>query len=247
MHANPHETGYIQNSLPSQEWNSERSAPPVASGRARRASPGWRCEACGPPSCRRVVSRSGRRRLWGRSRRGKRTLLPAPIRFIGCCCRSRPFQDTREAIQALEFYRRRWSIEEYFKVLKSGARIEDRRLDHADDLRKCLAFDAITAWRVFDLDRLAREQPELPAAKALPKEELETLDLLLRDLGFRSRRNPPPDSKNRTIRQAVTDIGRLAGFQPSRRQPLPGNVKLWQGYVYLKPTVRIYILMKQQE
>ena len=27
MHANPHETGYIQNSLPSQEWNSERVVP----------------------------------------------------------------------------------------------------------------------------------------------------------------------------------------------------------------------------
>ena len=160
---------------------------------------------------------------------------------------SRPFQDTREAIQALEFYRRRWSIEEYFKVLKSGARIEDRLLDHADDLRKCLAFDAITAWRVFDLDRLAREQPELPAAKALPKEELETLDLLLGDLGFRSRRNPPPDPKHRTIRQAVIDSGSLAGFQPSKRQFSPGNTKFWKGCVLLKPAVRVYMLMKQKE
>ncbi len=71
---------------------------------------------------------------------------------------TRPFQDAQEAVQALERYRRRWVIEEYFKVLKSGARIEERRLDHADDLRKCLAFDAITAWRVFDLDRLARAE-----------------------------------------------------------------------------------------
>ena len=123
--------------------------------------------------------------------------------------------------------RQRWSIEEYFKVLKTGARIEDRRLDHADDLRKCLAFDAITAWRVFDLDRLAREQPELPAAKALPKEEIETLDMLLGHLGFRSGRNRSVDRRSRTIRQVVTDIGRLAGFQPSKRQPLPGNIKLW--------------------
>ena len=68
---------------------------------------------------------------------------------------TRPSQDAQAAVQALERYRRRWVIEEYFKVLKSGARIEERRLDHADDLRKCLAFDAITAWRVFDLDRLA--------------------------------------------------------------------------------------------
>ena len=160
---------------------------------------------------------------------------------------SRPFQDIQDAIQSLELYRRRWSIEEYFKVLKTGARIEDRRLDHADDLRKCLAFDAITAWRVFDLDRLAREQPELPAAKALPKEEIETLDMLLGHPGFRSGRNRSADRRSRTIRQVVIDIGKLAGFQPSKRQPLPGNIKLWQGYVYLKPAVQIYILMKQRE
>ena len=38
--------------------------------------------------------------------------------------------------------------QEFFRVLKTGTRIEDRRLDDAEDLRKCLAFDAITASRV---------------------------------------------------------------------------------------------------
>ena len=42
-------------------------------------------------------------------------------------------------------------------------RIEDRRLDHDDDLGKCLAFDAITAFRVWDLAHLARERPDDPA------------------------------------------------------------------------------------
>ena len=160
---------------------------------------------------------------------------------------TRPFQDAQEAVQALERYRRRWVIEEYFKVLKSGARIEERRLDHADDLRKCLAFDAITAWRVFDLDRLARVEPDRPAIRVLTREEIETLDLLLEDLGSHARKHQTPDPERQTIRQTVINIGRLAGFQPSKRQPLPGNIKLWQGYVLLKPAVRIYLLMKQKE
>ena len=93
---------------------------------------------------------------------------------------TRALQRVRDAIETLELYRRRWTIEEYFKTLKSGSRIEDRRLDHVDELRKCLAFDAITAWRVFDLGRQAREDPMLPAAKALAPEEIETLDMLLK-------------------------------------------------------------------
>ena len=53
--------------------------------------------------------------------------------------------DAETAKTVLAWYERRWTIEEYFRVLKTGTRVEDRRLDHADDLRKCLAFDAITA------------------------------------------------------------------------------------------------------
>lgn len=34
-------------------------------------------------------------------------------------------------------------IEEYFRVLKSGARSEDRRFSDADDLLKRLDFDAV--------------------------------------------------------------------------------------------------------
>ena len=125
---------------------------------------------------------------------------------------TRPFQDAQEAVQALERYRRRWVIEAYFKVLKSGARIEERRLDHADDLRKCLAFDAITAWRVFDLDRLARAEPDRPAIR-----------------GLAGKKSRPWTCSSKTS------------------DPTPGNIKLWQGYVLLKPAVRIYLLMKQKK
>ena len=57
------------------------------------------------------------------------------------------------AVRICRWYETRRSIEEYFHVLKTGTCIEDRRLDDADGLRKSLAFDAITAWRVFELER----------------------------------------------------------------------------------------------
>ncbi len=70
-----------------------------------------------------------------------------------------------DALKTVSFYERRWLIEEYFSALKVGTRIEDRRLDQADDLRKCLAFDVITACRVMTSGRLARSQPETPASR----------------------------------------------------------------------------------
>ena len=57
------------------------------------------------------------------------------------------------AVRICGWYETRWSIEEYFRALKTGTCIENRRLDDADGLRKSLAFDAITAWRMFELAR----------------------------------------------------------------------------------------------
>ena len=63
---------------------------------------------------------------------------------------------------ARKWYERRWT--EYFKALKSGMGVEDRQFDDADDLRKCLAFDAITACRVFDLQ--GAEQARRPGRRS---------------------------------------------------------------------------------
>ena len=55
------------------------------------------------------------------------------------------------------------------KVLKSGTRIKDRRLDAADDLCECLA---IATCCVFDLERTARDKPATPAEEVVAKDEI---------------------------------------------------------------------------
>ena len=70
-----------------------------------------------------------------------------------------------DARRVVAWYETRWTIEEYFGILKVGTRVDERKLDHADDLRKCLIFDSLTAWRVMDLERHARDTPCMPALK----------------------------------------------------------------------------------
>ena len=135
-------------------------------------------------------------------------------------------------------YESRWSIEEYFRVLKTGTRIEDRRLDDADDFRKCLAFDAITAWRVFELERAARERPARPAADVMDRDEIFMLYIELYRLGVIRVRAPPdyiPD-----LETFALDPGRYVGFIPSRRQPMPGTETLWSGMHYLMIATTTY-------
>ena len=53
-------------------------------------------------------------------------------------------------------YERRWLIEEFFKVLKCGTKLLDRRLSEAASLENRVVFDAVNAWKGFDITRLAR-------------------------------------------------------------------------------------------
>ena len=129
------------------------------------------------------------------------------------------------ALTALRWYELRWRVERFFHALKNGTRIEDRRLDHADDLRRCLAFDAITAFRVWDLSLLARERPDDPASLHVAAASIRALRVMASHHGFRVPRGPP----EMTVSRFVTLAGGLAGFHPSKRQPLPGTAKLWEG------------------
>ena len=135
------------------------------------------------------------------------------------------------------WYEARWGIEEYFRVLKSGARVEDRRLLDFDALVKCLAFDAVTAWRVFSLDRYARDEPETPAGDVLTEDEQGVIGTVVQAEGLlppRERGRPfPPD-----IRSWVILLARIAGWHPSKRRPLPGNEVLWRAFVQLQGMVR---------
>ena len=134
--------------------------------------------------------------------------------------------DADSARRAVEWYEARWTIEEYFRILKVGTRVEDRKLDHADDLRKCLAFDAVTAWRVMDLERRARDTPLMPALEMFSEHEIKVLYVWLQHRRIiRAPPDGPPD-----IRTFVIDLARLAGFRPSNRQPLPGTEKIWQAW-----------------
>lgn len=151
--------------------------------------------------------------------------------------------DAETAKTVVDWYERRWIIEEYFRVLKTGTRVEDRRLDHADDLRKCLAFDAITACHVFDLERMARDKPHTCADQVVTDDEIVILYVRLIAYGI-ARARPPPD-KPPDIRTFVIDVARLAGFHPRKSQPLPGTTLLWKGYVYLRDAAHTYRALKE--
>ena len=139
------------------------------------------------------------------------------------------------ALPIIEWYEKRRRIEEYFSALKTGTRITDRPWQAADDLRRCVAFDAVTACTVMSLERLARSDPETPAETGVHPDEIELLAVHSAKSKHRGKRGPP--TARPTIREFVINATRLAGFRPTNRRPTPGTRKLWEGY-----TIRSYFV-----
>ena len=59
-----------------------------------------------------------------------------------------PLNRLEDTLERIEWYCQRWQIEIFHKILKSGCRIEHRRLKNFDRLQPCIALFSIIAWRI---------------------------------------------------------------------------------------------------
>lgn len=103
-----------------------------------------------------------------------------------------PIRSRREALRCLRDYTRRWRIEDWHRVLKSGCRIEAHQHHTAQRLARAIAIDAVIAWRAMLLALLGREVPEMPAEWVFSPQEcrlLETLQPLVAPETMRDKKN----------------------------------------------------------
>ncbi len=70
-----------------------------------------------------------------------------------------PIETIEQVLKIIQYYLCRWDIEVFFKVLKSGCKVEDRELKSADSLTKIMALYMIVAWRVLYTMTMGRKQP----------------------------------------------------------------------------------------
>ena len=135
-----------------------------------------------------------------------------------------PVTDVETAQQLLRWYALRWRVEDYFRVLKTGCRVQQLQHQTAERLKRAIAMHAVIAWRIMLMTLLGREDPDLPA-------QLLFSDLEIRVLGAfaASRRYPPPED----LGAAVLVLARLGGYLARKHDPPPGHQLLWQGYVTL--------------
>jgi hypothetical protein len=127
-----------------------------------------------------------------------------------------------EALERLNWYAARWNIEVFHRTLKSGCRIEDRRLGDAESLQACLAIDLVVAWRVMYLTKLGRETPELPCSVFFEEAEWKAL-------ACHQQRSPTPPETPPTLGEAMRMVAKLGGFLGRKGDGHAGPTVLWRG------------------
>ena len=134
-----------------------------------------------------------------------------------------PITSFADALEKIKWYCLRWRIEMFFKVLKSGLKVEDCRLGTADRLVKYLAIMSIIAWRLFMITLLARTDPGKPCTDLLTEFEWKVLFMKV-NKGKELPENVP------SVGEVVVWIARLGGFLARKGDGFPGTITLWRGW-----------------
>lgn len=132
-----------------------------------------------------------------------------------------PVQSAQEAQEKVQWYLCRWQIEIYFRILKSGCKVEDLQLQERDRLEVALALYMIVAWRVLFLLMLGRTTPEISCEVALAPEEWKAVYLV-------TQKKKPPHQPP-WLQEMLVMIAQLGGFLARKGDGLPGPKALWIG------------------
>lgn len=147
----------------------------------------------------------------------------APIRWM--LLTNIPADGLENARAIIEWYRCRWEIEIFFRVIKNACRIEALRLQTAPRLYNAIAVYLIIAWRLHMLTMLARERPDIACSEVLSAQEWQTIYIM-------HKRKPPP-KKPPSLREATRMLASLGGFLGRKGDGEPGTKTIWIGYTNL--------------
>ena len=133
-----------------------------------------------------------------------------------------PIDDQESVRRIVRYYATRFMIEVFFRVLKSGCRVEERRFEHIDRLLPCVAVYLIVAWRTLMVCRLGRSCPEMDCEAIFEPAEWKSVWAVTQ--GESPPRTPP------TLGLMIRLVAQLGGYvnHPGRKDP-PGPQTIWLG------------------
>ena len=142
---------------------------------------------------------------------------------------SEPIETPEQQLRVVDYYRARWTIEEYFKAIKTGCEFEKKQLQDFEGLSNLLATFAPIAYRLLLLRTEVARGSDTPASNVLSTDELDVL---------RARGRIKLPAKP-TVRDAYLAIAALGGH--IKYSGNPGWLTLSRGYEKLELLVEGWV------
>jgi|SRR6187402_170498 len=151
-----------------------------------------------------------------------------------CLLTNEPIASLEQQIAIVDHYRARWTIEEFFKAIKSGCDFEKRQLQDYEGLVNLLAVFAPIAYRMLLIRSVSRTTPDAPATEVISKDHIDVLRV----------RGRLKLSADPTVREIYFAIAALGGHL--KRNGDPGWSTLAYGLEKLDTLVEGWIAAKLQ-
>jgi hypothetical protein len=134
---------------------------------------------------------------------------------------SLPIDTLDDVLLIVNYYRQRWAVEIYFKILKTGCKVEELQLETTARLKNALALYEIIAWRIMYLTQLNRTDPDAPCDRFFAPREWKSVWLV-------SKKTAPP-LKPPTLSEFVRLLTQLGGYNNRAKERQPGPLPFWIG------------------
>ena len=134
-----------------------------------------------------------------------------------------------QALECIEWYKKRWLIEELFRVIKTkGFAIESSQLGSGAGLKKLVAMSLLTALKIMQL-KLALNDQMIQSHEVFNQKELEYLELVQSQVEGATEKQKNPYSRY-TLAWATWTIARMAGWSGYKTHGPPGYITIKDGF-----------------
>jgi len=152
-----------------------------------------------------------------------------PVRWL--LLTADPVHTAVDAMNIVDVYRCRWGIEVFFKVLKTGLKLEERQMESADAMLRVIALAVPVAISIQRLSHMAEMPKEAPWHQVITKTQLAVLKKKFPKSAL---------STKSTAKEIKLVIAELGGFLKSNKTP--GWQVMYKGWKKLEALAEGYEL-----
>jgi len=130
-------------------------------------------------------------------------------------------ENNENALEIIKWYLCRWQIEIFFKILKSGCKIEKLQMQNFSRIINCLSLYMIIAWRTLYITMMGRACPEIKCNLVFSEDEWKSVYVV-------STQKKPPKSPP-ALEIIMKMIATLGGHLGRKHDGPPGVKSMWIG------------------